>query len=126
MLRVPKQSSSLNSTCMAVPAEPRAPVIRWGPANLTLLPVGATVQLPCWAEGEPPPQVGWLKDGSTVLGSERRTILLENGTLQISSLQVSCTSMGNGETLWSWGGGHWDGWWGQRVVGAQSGGYTRQ
>ncbi|XP_072210897.1 roundabout homolog 3 [Excalfactoria chinensis] len=73
----------------AAPAEHRPPVIRWGPANLTLLPVGATVQLPCWAEGEPPPRVGWLKDGRTVPGSEGRTSLLENGTLQISSLQMT-------------------------------------
>uniref|UniRef100_A0A8V1A2R0 Roundabout guidance receptor 3 n=1 Tax=Gallus gallus TaxID=9031 RepID=A0A8V1A2R0_CHICK len=72
----------------AAPAEPRPPLIRWGPANLTVLPVGATVQLPCWAEGEPPPRVGWLKDGRTVPGSEGRASLLENGTLQISSLRL--------------------------------------
>ncbi|XP_048824307.1 roundabout homolog 3 [Lagopus muta] len=89
-------------------AEPRPPVIRWGPANLTVLPVGATVQLPCWAEGEPPPHVGWLKDGRTMPGSESRASLLENGTLQISNMQVTdsgqyeCVAISSmGEMRWS-------------------------
>lgn len=108
VLRVLKQKGSLNFICTAAPAEPRPPLIRWGPANLTVLPVGATVQLPCWAEGEPPPRVGWLKDGRTVPGSEGRASLLENGTLQISSLRVSCTGTGEqGDTVEL--GRHWDG-----------------
>ncbi|XP_021231746.1 roundabout homolog 3 isoform X5 [Numida meleagris] len=92
----------------AAPAEPRPPVIRWGPANLTVLPVGATVRLPCWADGEPPPHVGWLKDGCTVPSSESRASLLENGTLQISSLRVTdsgqyeCVATNSmGEMRWS-------------------------
>ncbi|OXB81229.1 UNVERIFIED_CONTAM: hypothetical protein H355_014273 [Colinus virginianus] len=92
----------------AAPAEPQPPVIRWGPANLTVLPVGATVQLPCWADGEPPPRVGWLKDGRTVPGSEGRASLLENGTLQISGLRVTdsgqyeCVATSSlGEMRWS-------------------------
>ncbi|OXB56019.1 hypothetical protein ASZ78_015483 [Callipepla squamata] len=92
----------------AAPAEPQPPVIRWGPANLTVLPVGATVQLPCWADGEPPPRVGWLKDGRTVPRSEGRASLLENGTLQISGLRVTdsgqyeCVATSSlGEMRWS-------------------------
>lgn len=128
MLRALKQRGSLNFISMAALAEPRPPVIRWGPANLTVLPVGATVQLPCWAEGEPPPHVGWLKDGRTMPGSESRASLLENGTLQISNMQVSCTSTGEqGDTVEL--GGHWDAlskrWWVKRVVGAQSNGHPR-
>ncbi|XP_040546539.1 roundabout homolog 3 isoform X4 [Gallus gallus] len=93
----------------AAPAEPRPPLIRWGPANLTVLPVGATVQLPCWAEGEPPPRVGWLKDGRTVPGSEGRASLLENGTLQISSLRVTDSGQYECVATSSMGEMHWSG-----------------
>ncbi|NXL92305.1 ROBO3 protein, partial [Alectura lathami] len=73
----------------AAHAEPKEPVIRWGPANLTVLPVGSTVWLPCWVAGDPPLHVGWLKDGHTMLGPGTRASLLENGTLQITSLRVT-------------------------------------
>ncbi|XP_026719365.1 roundabout homolog 3 [Athene cunicularia] len=73
-----------------VPAEHQPPVIRRGPANRTVLPVGATAQLPCWVGGgDPPTSVGWLKDGSTLVGAQPRASLLENGTLQITSLRVT-------------------------------------
>lgn len=73
----------------AAPTEHGPPVIHWGPANHTVLPVGATVWLPCWVAGDPQPHVAWLKDGRAMPGPETRTSLLENGTLQISSLRVS-------------------------------------
>uniref|UniRef100_A0A663F3U9 Ig-like domain-containing protein n=1 Tax=Aquila chrysaetos chrysaetos TaxID=223781 RepID=A0A663F3U9_AQUCH len=86
----------------------RPPVIRRGPANRTVLPVGATARLPCRVGGgDPPASVGWLKDGSTLVGAQPRTSLLENGTLQITSLRVTdsghyecvATSLA-GETRW--------------------------
>ncbi|XP_042656481.1 roundabout homolog 3 [Tyto alba] len=71
-------------------AEHRPPVIRWGPTNRTVLPVGATALLPCWVGGgDPPASVGWLKDGSALVGGQPRTSLMENGTLQITSLRVT-------------------------------------
>ncbi|XP_061869889.1 roundabout homolog 3 [Colius striatus] len=89
-------------------AEPRPPVIRRGPANRTVLPVGSTAQLPCWVgDGDPPARVGWLKDGSALVGAQPRASLLENGTLQITHLRVTdsghyecvATSLA-GETRW--------------------------
>ncbi|XP_074891107.1 roundabout homolog 3 [Buteo buteo] len=90
------------------PAEQRPPVIRRGPANRTVLPVGATARLPCWVGGgDPPASVGWLKDGSTLVGAQPRASLLENGTLQITSLRVTdsghyeCVATSPaGETRW--------------------------
>ncbi|KAK4809408.1 hypothetical protein QYF61_009663 [Mycteria americana] len=73
-----------------VPAQHRPPVIRRGPANRTVLPVGATARLPCWVwGGDPPASVGWLKDGSALVGAQPRASLLENGTLQITGLRVT-------------------------------------
>lgn len=83
----------------AAPAEHGPPVIHWGPANRTVLPVGATVWLPCWVAGDPQPHVGWLKDGRAMPGPETRASLLENGTLQITSLRVSCPAGGSPEGL---------------------------
>ncbi|KAM6191116.1 roundabout homolog 3 [Sarcoramphus papa] len=90
------------------PAERQPPVIRRGPANRTVLPVGATARLPCRVGGaDPPASVGWLKDGSTLVGAQPRASLLENGTLQITGLRVTdsghyecvATSL-VGETRW--------------------------
>uniref|UniRef100_A0A8B9NRS3 Roundabout guidance receptor 3 n=1 Tax=Accipiter nisus TaxID=211598 RepID=A0A8B9NRS3_9AVES len=86
----------------------RPPVIRRGPANRTVLPVGATARLPCWVGGgDPPASVGWLKDGSTLVGAQPRASLLENGTLRITSLRVTdsghyeCVATSPaGETRW--------------------------
>ncbi|NXK44421.1 ROBO3 protein, partial [Chauna torquata] len=90
------------------PTEHRPPVIRWGPTNRTVLPVGATVRLPCWAAGDPPPHVGWLKDGHAMPGPDTRASLLENGTLQITGLRVTdsghyeCVATSSmGEMRWS-------------------------
>ncbi|XP_035202153.1 roundabout homolog 3 isoform X2 [Oxyura jamaicensis] len=92
----------------AAPTEHGPPVIHWGPANRTVLPVGATVWLPCWVAGDPQPHVGWLKDGRAMPGPETRASLLENGTLQISSLRVTdsgqyeCVATSSmGEMRWS-------------------------
>ncbi|XP_035411626.1 roundabout homolog 3 [Cygnus atratus] len=92
----------------AAPTERGPPVIHWGPANHTVLPVGATVWLPCRVAGDPQPHVGWLKDGWAMPGPETRASLLENGTLQISSLRVTdsgqyeCVATSSmGETRWS-------------------------
>ncbi|GAB0199876.1 roundabout 3 [Grus japonensis] len=71
-------------------AEHPLPGIRRGPANRTVLPVGATAWLPCWVGGgDPPASVGWLKDGSALVGAQPRTSLLQNGTLQITGLRVT-------------------------------------
>ncbi|XP_068274217.1 roundabout homolog 3 [Nyctibius grandis] len=87
------------------PAEHPPPV---GPANRTVLPVGATAQLPCWVKGgDPPVSVGWLKDGRVLVGAQPRVKLLENGTLEITGLRVTdsghyecvATSLA-GETHW--------------------------
>ncbi|KAM9255737.1 LOW QUALITY PROTEIN: roundabout homolog 3 [Cariama cristata] len=90
------------------PAEHPPPVIRRGPANRTVLPVGATARLPCWVGGgDPSVSVGWLKDGSILMGAQPRASLLENGTLQISGLRVTdsghyeCVATSSaGETRW--------------------------
>ncbi|KAM6234885.1 roundabout homolog 3 [Spheniscus humboldti] len=91
-----------------VPAEHRPPVIHRGPANRTVLPVGATARLPCrLGGGDPPASVGWLKDGSALVGAQPRASLLENGTLQITGLRVTdsghyeCVATSSaGETRW--------------------------
>lgn len=52
--------------------------------------MGATARLPCRVGGgDPPASVGWLKDGSALVGAQPRAKLLENGTLQITGLRVS-------------------------------------
>ncbi|CAM9828183.1 unnamed protein product [Bubo scandiacus] len=92
------------------PAEHQPPVIRRGPANRTVLPVGATARLPCWVGGgDPPASVGWLKDGSALVGAQPRASLLENGTLQITGLRV--TDSGHYECVATSPGGrtHWGG-----------------
>uniref|UniRef100_A0A8C0UCY8 Uncharacterized protein n=1 Tax=Cyanistes caeruleus TaxID=156563 RepID=A0A8C0UCY8_CYACU len=90
------------------PTELHPPVISLLPANQTVLPVGATVRLPC-GEGahDPPGSVGWLKDGSALVGAQPRASLLENGTLQITGLRVKDSGLYEcvvtspaGETRW--------------------------
>ncbi|NWX79624.1 ROBO2 protein, partial [Alca torda] len=89
-------------------AEHPPPVMGRGPANQTVLPVGATAWLPCWVGGgDPPASVGWLKDGSALVGAQPRISLLENGTLQITGLRVmdsgyyECVATSSaGETRW--------------------------
>ncbi|XP_072094472.1 roundabout homolog 3 isoform X5 [Mobula birostris] len=83
------------------------PIIRQGPANQTL-GVESTAQLPCHVIGNPLPSVHWLKDGQRILGNDPRISMLDNGTLQITNVQVSdtgiyiCVATGSsGETTWS-------------------------
>ncbi|XP_032905727.1 roundabout homolog 3 isoform X8 [Amblyraja radiata] len=83
------------------------PIIRQGPGNQTL-GVDSTAQLQCHVIGNPLPSVHWLKDGQRILGNDPRLSMLDNGTLQITNVQVSDTGMyicvatgSSGETTWS-------------------------
>ncbi|XP_075765709.1 roundabout homolog 3 isoform X1 [Pelodiscus sinensis] len=83
------------------------PIIRRGPANQTLA-VGATAQLQCHVSGNPLPSVQWLKDGQQVVGRDTRASLSDNGTLQITNVQVSdsgryvcMAASATGKTEWS-------------------------
>ncbi|NWS16837.1 ROBO2 protein, partial [Pachyramphus minor] len=93
---------------MGAPTELHPPVVSPVPTNHTVLPVGATARLPCGVGGsDPPGSVGWLKDGSALVGAQPRASLLENGTLQITGLRVrdsglyECVATSPaGETRW--------------------------
>ncbi|XP_019345707.2 roundabout homolog 3 isoform X4 [Alligator mississippiensis] len=83
------------------------PIICRGPINQTFA-VDSTAQLQCYVTGNPVPSIQWLKDGQKVVGSDPRVSLLDNGTLQITNLQVadsglySCVATSStGETTWS-------------------------
>ncbi|XP_055516799.1 roundabout homolog 3 isoform X1 [Leucoraja erinacea] len=83
------------------------PIIRQGPGNQTL-GVDSTAQLQCHVMGNPLPSVHWLKDGQRILGNDPRVSMLDNGTLQVTNVQVSDTGMyicvatgSSGETTWS-------------------------
>ncbi|KAM4702558.1 roundabout homolog 3 isoform 1-T1 [Rhinophrynus dorsalis] len=83
------------------------PIIRRGPANQTLA-VDSVVQLHCHVSGNPLPSIHWLKDGQRIVGSDPRIGILDNGTLQITHLQVAdsgiyaCVATSStGETTWS-------------------------
>uniref|UniRef100_A0A8C4YQD9 Roundabout guidance receptor 3 n=1 Tax=Gopherus evgoodei TaxID=1825980 RepID=A0A8C4YQD9_9SAUR len=83
------------------------PIIRRGPANQTLA-VDATAQLQCHVSGNPLPSIQWLKDGQQVVGRDPRVSLLDNGTLQITNVQVTDSGLyvcvatsSTGETTWS-------------------------
>ena len=95
--------------------------------------------MPCRVGGgDPPASVGWLKDGSTLVGAQPRASLLENGTLQITGLRVSRPGAGGsghpppgapmgwhcrdgrGGAVGAQGGGC-SGWRELRVVGAKGG-----
>ncbi|XP_076017397.1 roundabout homolog 3 [Genypterus blacodes] len=89
------------------PSDRVPPIIRQGPANHTLAP-GSTVQLHCHIMGNPLPSIQWERDGQRILGNDGRIGLMENGTLQITSLQetdsgvYTClASSSSGETSWS-------------------------
>ncbi|KAJ7410204.1 Roundabout 3 [Pitangus sulphuratus] len=90
------------------PTEPHPLGVSPLPANRMVLPVGATARLPCGVGGgDPPGSVGWLKDGSALVGAQPRASLLENGTLQITDLRVrdsglyECVATSPvGETRW--------------------------
>lgn len=72
---------------LIAPSDHVPPIIRQGPANHTLAP-GSTIQLHCHIMGNPTPSIQWEKDGQRILGNDGRIILMENGTFQISNLQV--------------------------------------
>ncbi|KAM4015874.1 roundabout homolog 3 isoform 2-T2 [Anomaloglossus baeobatrachus] len=83
------------------------PIIRRGPSNQTLA-ADSAVQMQCHVTGNPLPSTHWLKDGQRLGGSDPRTSVLDNGTLQISHLQVTdsgvyvCVATSStGETTWS-------------------------
>lgn len=80
---IPLPSLSLS----AAPSDRVPPIIRQGPANHTLAP-GSTAQLHCHILGNPLPSIQWEKDGQRILGNDGRIGLMENGTLQITNLQV--------------------------------------
>ncbi|XP_048471330.1 roundabout homolog 3 [Rhincodon typus] len=83
------------------------PIIRQGPSNQTFA-VDSTAQLQCHVIGNPLPSVHWLKDGQRILGNDPRISMLDNGTLQITNVQVTdsgmyiCVATGSsGETTWT-------------------------
>ncbi|XP_063799817.1 roundabout homolog 3 isoform X4 [Pseudophryne corroboree] len=83
------------------------PIIRRGPSNQTLA-ADSVVQMQCHVSGNPLPSTHWLKDGQRVGGSDPRINVLDNGTLQITHLQVAdsgvyaCVATSStGETTWS-------------------------
>lgn len=68
------------------------PIIRRGPVNQTLA-IDSTALLQCHVTGNPLPSIQWLKDGQRIVGSDPRMSLLDNGTLQITNLQVRYPSL---------------------------------
>ncbi|XP_070621774.1 roundabout homolog 3 isoform X2 [Erythrolamprus reginae] len=83
------------------------PIIRRGPVNQTLA-IDSTALLQCHVTGNPLPSIQWLKDGQRIVGSDPRMSLLDNGTLQIATLQTSDSGLyvciatsSTGETRWS-------------------------
>ncbi|XP_007433382.1 roundabout homolog 3 [Python bivittatus] len=83
------------------------PIIRRGPMNQTLA-IDSTALLQCHVTGNPLPSIQWLKDGQRIMGSDPRMSLLDNGTLQITNLQISDSGLyvciatsSTGETRWS-------------------------
>ncbi|XP_014341142.1 roundabout homolog 3 [Latimeria chalumnae] len=83
------------------------PIIRQGPANQTVA-VDTTTELRCHAIGNPLPSIHWLKDGEKIGTTDPRISLLDNGTLQITNLQVKDSGMyvcvatsSSGETTWN-------------------------
>ncbi|XP_073176922.1 roundabout homolog 3 isoform X6 [Lepidochelys kempii] len=81
------KSEASGSLSVHVTSDRIPPIIRRGPANQTLA-VDATAQLQCHVTGNPLPSVQWLKDGQQVVGRDPRVSLLDNGTLQITNMQL--------------------------------------
>ncbi|XP_055701010.1 peroxidasin isoform X2 [Phlebotomus papatasi] len=48
---------------------------------------GATIELPCMGDGDPPPQVKWKKDGRTIISTDRFRIAL-SGSLHIANITI--------------------------------------
>ncbi|XP_056612872.1 roundabout homolog 2 isoform X1 [Triplophysa dalaica] len=90
------------------PSDLIPPIIRQGPANLTLAS-GSSALLQCHVMGSPFPSVRWEKDGQSVLADDIHISLMENGTLHINGVKetdsgtYTCVaSSSTGETRWSW------------------------
>ncbi|GAB0090251.1 Peroxidasin [Sergentomyia squamirostris] len=49
---------------------------------------GATIELPCMGDGDPPPQVKWKKDGRTIIAGDRFKIAT-SGSLHIANVTVT-------------------------------------
>ncbi|XP_073688564.1 roundabout homolog 2-like [Garra rufa] len=82
----------------STPSDRIPPIIRQGPANQTLAP-GTTAQLQCHVMGNPLPSIQWERDGQRILGNDERISLMENGTLQITALQMGIFGSGVGPVL---------------------------
>uniref|UniRef100_A0A8C8EWX6 Roundabout, axon guidance receptor, homolog 3 (Drosophila) n=1 Tax=Oncorhynchus tshawytscha TaxID=74940 RepID=A0A8C8EWX6_ONCTS len=89
------------------PSERVPPIIRQGPANQTL-GLGSIAQLQCHAIGGPSLRIMWEKDGERIVGGDPRMTLMENGTLQITNVEVRDSGMytcvvssATGESSWS-------------------------
>ncbi|GFS86545.1 protein sidekick [Nephila pilipes] len=63
------------------------PIITLRPQRETVSEIGKTVQIPCTASGNPPPQVTWYRNAQPVESHPgERFEVLSNGTLTISAL----------------------------------------
>ena len=49
---------------------------------------GETAELPCIANGSPPPKITWIQEGRTMLVSGGRYDILDSGTLAINEVQA--------------------------------------
>lgn len=88
VLHIPIRNYCPISLSLSAPSDRVPPIIRQGPANQTLAP-GTTTQLHCHIMGNPTPSIQWEKDGQRILGNSGRISLMENGTFQITNLQVA-------------------------------------
>ncbi|XP_071487948.1 roundabout homolog 2-like [Diadema antillarum] len=62
------------------------PILRYGPANQTLV-VGSVATFLCRSAGNPTPTIDWTKDGNTISYSSSRISQQPDGTLQITGVE---------------------------------------
>ncbi|XP_056893820.1 hemicentin-1 isoform X2 [Takifugu flavidus] len=67
-----------------------APSIREGPQTVSA-PINKSAVLECIVNGVPPPQVTWRKHGAILAGNNPRYRFVEDGSLHITSAQVTDT-----------------------------------